>query len=395
MRLKARTEVSQGREAGGIVMLCDWLPPDFGAVGQYALGFARELAGAGNHVALVGFSSTSASCVEERIGDGMLRVRRLHRPAYDRSNLLTRAWWALGSNIALLWGARRELRGSGEIRFTGSPPFLVHFVMPVALWMGIRTRYRITDFYPECLVAALGRTTLLLRALGAASNFWRRRVDVIEVLGEDQARRLAESGVARERIQLRRDPSPVEVDPRAAAAQPPAAAGSRGIILYSGNWGVAHDHQTFVEGYRRLCARSPDLACLWLNATGKRAAIVADALASLQLPFARTAPVPLEQLAGVLRAADVHLITLEDAFVGYVMPSKVYACIASGRPILFIGSEDSDVHALCRRQLPTGYYARVDVGDSEGVCSALERLLDIGMQTRAPRAVDMDFGQSS
>ena len=57
MRLKARTEVSQGRDAGGIVMLCDWLPPDFGAVGQYALGFARELAGAGNHVALVGFSS--------------------------------------------------------------------------------------------------------------------------------------------------------------------------------------------------------------------------------------------------------------------------------------------------------------------------------------------------
>ena len=25
-------------------MLCDWLPPDFGAVGQYAVGFARELA---------------------------------------------------------------------------------------------------------------------------------------------------------------------------------------------------------------------------------------------------------------------------------------------------------------------------------------------------------------
>ena len=358
-------------------MLCDWLPPDFGAVGQYALGFARELAADGHDVALVGFSSTAASCEDERHGSGALRVRRLYRPADDRTNLLTRAWWALGANLALLWGARRELRGSKEVRFTGSPPFLVHFVMPVARLLGLRTRYRITDFHPECLIAALGRNTPWLRALTMASNFWRRRVDVIEVLGDDQARRLHDCGVRPERIVLRRDPSPVQVDPQAVAARRPAAAAGRGIILYSGNWGLAHDHDTFVEGYRKLCANAPDLACLWLNATGKRVDLVASALESLELPFVRTAPVPLEQLAGVLLAADVHLITLQDAFVGYVMPSKVYACIASGRPILFIGSADSDVHALCKRKLPDGYYARVDVGDSDGVSAALNELLRV------------------
>ena len=35
---------------------------------------------------------------------------------------------------------------------------------------------------------------------------------------------------------------------------------------------------------------------------------------------------------------DAHLITLSDAFVGFVLPSKVHGCIASGRPVLFIGS---------------------------------------------------------
>ena len=94
-------------------------------------------------------------------------------------------------------------------------------------------------------------------------------------------------------------------------------------------------------------------------------------------------------------AADVHLITLEDAFVGYVMPSKVYACIASGRPILFIGSADSDVHALCRRSLPPDYYVRVDVGDADGVCSALEHLLHVGMRSRAPHADDTKHGNSA
>mgnify|MGYP006191658421 CR=1 FL=1 len=365
-----------------IVMLCDWLPPDFGAVGQYAVGVAREQAQSGHHVALVGFSSRADSCVDETVGDGSLRIRRLYRPVYDRANLLRRAVWTLGANVALLWGARRELRGCDEIRFTGSPPYLLHFVMPVAKALGARTRYRITDFHPECLVAAMGRSNPWLGALGAATRFWRRRVDVIEVLGEDQARRLAVCGVQPDRIVLRRDPSPVAIAPDDRPAGRPAATGDRAVILYSGNWGVAHDHETFIEGYRRLCSRDPDAAWLWLNATGKRADLVSEEVASLGLPFSRTAPVPLDQLPGVLLAADVHLITLADAFVGYVMPSKVYACIASGRPILYVGSADSDVHALCARHVPRSHYARVDVGDADGVCAALAHLLDRGKQTR-------------
>lgn len=375
-----------------IVMLCDWLPPDFGAVGQYAMSFARELAQGGHDVALVGFSSTTQSCVDEQFGKGSLRVRHIHRPAYDRANLVLRAWWTLGANLALLWGARRELRYCDEVRFTGSPPYLLHFVMPLATLLGVRTRYRITDFHPECLVAALGRSNVWLRALSMASNFWRRRVGVIEVLGEDQARRLAVCGVDPRRIELHRDPSPVTVDPDAPAEQPPPPAGDRGIILYSGNWGVAHDHETFLEGYRQLCIRHPGLAWLWLNATGKRTAVVCGLLESLGLPFTQTAPVPLDRLAGVLLAADVHLITLEDAFVGYVMPSKVYACIASGRPILFIGSHESDVHALCERHVPSGHYLRVDVGDAGGACSALAHLIEIGKRTRKHRAGDMQSG---
>lgn len=376
--MKAQSEGAFSREPTDILMLCDWLPPDFGAVGQYAVGFARELAEAGHNVALIGFSSEQESCVEEAIGKGGLRVRRLYRPAYDRSNLMLRAWWTLGANLALLWGARRELRRCDEIRFTGSPPYLLHFVMPLAQLLRVRTRYRITDFHPECLIAAVGHESRWLRALGALTNFWRRKVGVIEVLGEDQGRRLAVSGINPAQIVLRRDPSPVVINTETTPENPPEAAAGRKIILYSGNWGVAHDHETFVEGYRRFCLQYTGVAWLWLNATGKRAETVAEALQAMALPFGRTNPVSLERLAGVLCAAELHLITLDDAFVGYVMPSKVYACIASKRPILFIGSACSDVHALCERHVPPDHYLRVDVGDADGVCSALASLLETG-----------------
>jgi hypothetical protein len=82
--------------------------------------------------------------------------------------------------------------------------------------------------------------------------------------------------------------------------------------------------------------------------------------------------VSLDRLAGLLRAPDAHLITLKDAFVGYVMPSKVYACVDSTRPILFVGSADSDVDLLARTA-EAGYW-RVPCGDVAGFAQALEQI---------------------
>jgi hypothetical protein len=94
--------------------------------------------------------------------------------------------------------------------------------------------------------------------------------------------------------------------------------------------------------------------------------------------------VPLADLPGVLLAADLHVICLRDSFVGFVLPSKVYACIESGRPILFIGSERSDVHSLCAEATASGRlaYRRVDVGDVAGVILGIEELLAGTIESR-------------
>jgi hypothetical protein len=57
--------------------------------------------------------------------------------------------------------------------------------------------------------------------------------------------------------------------------------------------------------------------------------------------------------------------------VGYVVPSKIHACIESGKRILFVGSESSDVYLLARQALPSLRYYRVDVGDVDGLANVL------------------------
>ena len=310
-----------------LVIIADWLPPDFGAVGQYMQIRARSLAARGHDVTLVGLSSTESSIKQESVTAGTLTEKRLAAKPVPHKSLLGRLLWTMWTDCRLLLAAFRALRAADGIVFTGSPPFLVHFLTPLKLlWKG-RLIYRITDFYPECLIAARKRRSLVLEMLLALTNFWRRRIDGFEVLGEDQRRRLGATGVAEERIALVRDGSPVTFAAGQTGEALPTDLAGFCVLLYSGNYGVAHEVDTIVEGYRRHHRQGTGRVRLWLSAAGSGVAEAAERLREQELPFHKSAPVPLEQLAALLSTPHAHLIALKDSFVGYAIPSKVYACL--------------------------------------------------------------------
>jgi hypothetical protein len=358
-----------------LVYICDWLPPDFGAVGQYAVLFARQWANDGWDVTLVGLTSGQASRQPaEAVGPGSLQIWRVHRDTYQKQKFVKRLAWTVRSNLALLAAAFGAMRRADTILFTGSPPLMLHFIAPLNLLLRKKLVYRITDFHPECLIAERGHAGPVLSLLMRLTRFWRRRVDEFEVLGLDQARRLMDIGIPQARLVLKADPSPVVFAPNLVPLPVPHELQSgSGVILYSGNWGVAHDEATFIEAYTRYARQCPNGLKFWLNATGAKADRVEQEFRARGVPIYRSKLVPLDELPRLLKAVDVHLVTLRDAFVGYVLPSKIHACIESGKRILFIGSEASDVHRLAS-QAGHQMYSRVAVGDVGGLVERLHEL---------------------
>ena len=89
-----------------LVYICDWVPPDFGAAGQYAMMFA--------------------SCC----GDGSLEIIRVHRRAYEKQKLRERLVWTIVSNLLLLKAAFGCMRRADTVLFTGGPPLLLHVIAP-------------------------------------------------------------------------------------------------------------------------------------------------------------------------------------------------------------------------------------------------------------------------
>jgi hypothetical protein len=372
------TSVSNSRR---LVYICDWLPPDFGAVGQYSVLFGRELAANGHDVILAGLSTSGNSDTAETIGLGRYREIKLAARSYTKSSSMRRLFWTAKTNTRLLSHLWRHLRAADTILFTGSPPLFLHWIAPANLILRRKLVYRITDFHPECAIAQVGHAGPLLKFLYRITLFWRRRVDRFEVLGEDQVRRLREIGVAEERICLKHDPSPVVISRETPALERPPGTESSLLLLYSGNWGIAHDYRTFVEGYRLHHSQGSARFVLWLNAVGAAIDAIENALSADGLPYIKGAPVPREKLASLLVTPDAHLITLSDPFVGFVLPSKVYGCIESGRPVLFIGSEKSDVHLWCSKSLGLAY-ERGDTGDAGACKRALDKLARMIDDTR-------------
>lgn len=139
-------------------------------------------------------------------------------------------------------------------------------------------------------MAAQARPSRALGALQRLTNFWRRRIDAFEVLGQDQWRRLREQGIADERISLVRDGSPITFSEGGCEALAARAQGQVRVLLRkfrrsprTGNSGVG------------LSTAPPfrfGQVHLWINATGMGAGLLSDRLTGSSVPFFRCMPVP-------------------------------------------------------------------------------------------------------
>jgi hypothetical protein len=365
-----------------VFYVVDWLPPDFGAIGQYGLIFAREMAIAGRDVHLIGLTSGASKTESEQYASGgKLRITRIATSTYDKTSYMRRLIWLAKTNFRLMGMVMRNARSRGsEILFTGSPPLMLLFALIVKYLRGARLIYRITDFYPEVLIAELGRKPLPLAFLERITWAMRRRVDIFQALGEDQRKLLVAGGIALERIVLKRDISPIPITGQEKPMLRPESLSGYSVLLHSGNYGIAHEVDTVVEGLIRYNRGGDRRFGLWLNGSGINIERVEKRLRSAGVPVAHTKPVALGQLPSLLAAADLHLITLRSPFLGFVLPSKVYACIASRRPILFVGPESSDVHRLCT-DAASICYERIEPGDIGGFAAALERFARLAVAT--------------
>jgi colanic acid biosynthesis glycosyl transferase WcaI len=139
------------------------------------------------------------------------------------------------------------------------------------------------------------------------------------------------------------------------------------VVLYSGSMGLSDDLETVIAGAERF--RDRNAVFLFVGDGSKRKPIQELAerkgLANVRfLPYQ-----PTETLPFSLACSDVSLIALKKGIEGIAMPSKLYAIMASGRPVVALVERGLDVAQIVET---AGCGESVEPGDVEGFVRALD-----------------------
>lgn len=356
-----------------IVLINQFYPPDQAPTGLYLHDLGRALARRGHVVVALCSRGAYAGPGDYRRSDRIdgVRVRRVATMGASRRNLVGKAiasaaFW-LGAAIDLATHARR----ADLVVVLSTPPWIGLMVAWVCRWAGTKRMHWIMDLYPDALTAnasrpaapCLGRLTR--RELAGARG--------VIVPGSRMARRV--------RAYLA-GPGPVILPlwSRVAAPTDAEAAAERVrkgwdgadlVLLYSGNLGRGHPVEDILSAAAAAGSDGPRWA---FAGDGPRRAEVESFIRSN--PGCRvelSASVPEPRLPAHLGAADVLIATLDDAWTGIIVPSKLQGMFAVGRPVILLGGEGSEAADWIRSSGGGWVIAR---GDLAGLQAAVAQAAD-------------------
>ncbi len=305
-----------------------------------------------------------------------IQIHRVYRPPWDQARPIERlanSGWMVGA-----WLRRARDLGSFDAIVIGSDP-----AFAALLALGLRPlqpRAAIVhwcfDLYPEILTAEGGRAVEVLGPIARGlMGLAYRRFDALIDLGPRMRERLGDyrSGVHQETMvpwALTETEAPAPVDATARATLFPRA---KLALLYSGTMGRAHDFDLFLRLARACRARSGDAVSVCFAARGNRAdelrrAVGPDDHNVAFAPFADEAALPAR-----LAAADLHLISLRADWAGVVVPSKFFASLAIGRPVIYAGPADSEIAQWIAEHDLGIHLTEETIDDAAG---KLQRLID-------------------
>ncbi|HEX3694627.1 MAG TPA: glycosyltransferase family 4 protein [Polyangia bacterium] len=274
-------------------------------------------------------------------------IHRLYRPPFDQARpaqrLANSAWMIAGWLTQAL-----ALQKFDAVVIGSDPAFAALLAVPLRR---VRPKTAIVhwcfDLYPEAIYAeGMGRGVKVAgpvaeSLMGAAY----RSCDAIVDIGAGMRTRLARYGGGWRSETI--TPWALLEPPAVAAPDPVERARLFGdaklALLYAGTMGRAHDFALFLELARRCRARSGDAIRLCFACRGNRhaelrAAVGADDSNVTLVPFTDEGALPAR-----LQSADIHLLSLRPEWAGVVVPSKFFASLAVGRPVLYAGPPESEI----------------------------------------------------
>lgn len=281
-----------------------------------------------------------------------VNIHRVYRPNFKQASNKGRILNMLFMLLAWTWRAVVTRRRRNEVVIIGTDPTLG--ILVAIPWRILRPSSTIIhwchDVYPEAPIAEgmLSNRSVLTRLIRWCLRRAYRRCNAIVDLGDCMRKLLAAYGS--KGIQQTITPWSL-VEPQAVAVadietRNDLFGNAKLGLLYSGNLGRAHQFEDFVALARLL---QQDSVHVCFAGRGPRLAELEQMIQPSDNNISFQGFAPEEVLEKRLGACDFHLVSLRPEWTGTVVPSKFFGALASGRGVIFSGSENSAIAQWIRQ----------------------------------------------
>lgn len=208
------------------------------------------------------------------------------------------------------------------------------------------------DLFPEVTVLLDDfHSDTVDAALQAVNKFLVRRSAANVALGETMRKRLIEGkGAPPGRTPIIAnwaDTTAIAPGPKRNLFSETHGLADKFVVMHSGNIGLSQSLETLVDA-AALLRDLPDIQVVFVG-EGVKKAELQERTRSLGLNNVTFLPfTPKERLSESFASADVFVISLQRGLAGYIVPSKLYGILASGRPYVAAVEEECEVAALTR-----------------------------------------------
>jgi glycosyltransferase involved in cell wall biosynthesis len=365
-----------------VVILNQYYVPDVASTGHLLSELAEYLVEHGATVSVIatqpsyGPPETWKKCPRVAREHG-IHVTRMWTTRFSKDSLLGRTinsmTFLVQLTLRLLFRGRRD----EVFLYTTNPPYLGVIGAIISLFRAHPYVVLLHDSYPQLavLVGKIKQRSLIARLWHRGNRFMYKRARQSIVLCKAAQRLVCETyRIEPERVHIVHnwaDPDEIRPKPK----QGNSFAEEHGLVdsftvLYSGNLGLYYEFETILQAAEQLSGENFRL--VFIGAGGRKAWIAGQIKSrhitnTLLLPYQ-----PFERLPDSLTACDASLVTIQKGVEGISYPSKLYASLAVGKPILAISEPGSELYD---QVVPTevGYWFAL--GDAEGLADRIRKMM--------------------
>lgn len=297
-------------------------------------------------------------------------VNRINVIKYNKNNFISR----LIGNLKISWKMfslmKQKIPSNSEVLMVSNPIFLIWLTSLITKKKCWKIKLLVHDVFPENLssikkINIIGN--LFLPFLKYIFDVAFSKMDTLILLGRDMKDVFLQK-VNNVKIQIIENWADVQnISPKHNYSNHEC------IFIYAGNLGRVQGIESLLESFNYI--KNPKFKFLFIGSGANQNLIDKFIKKSNNNCIQRMPWQERERQNVFLNDASIGVVSLAEGMYGLGVPSKFYNLLAAGKPILYIGPKNSELHLIIQ-EFKIGWF--VEAGNVQEISNTIEEIINTG-----------------